>query len=125
MRALANVANPNQCRPNPNANCLRDDPTRPLRIREMQGERNGDQRKRDRSHQSGRSPARLGEIEEPEERRHAPVKPRLPEGIASHQKDEMAAPKIKRQRAEREEQTHAEQPPAPVEPATDALQVAL
>src|SRR6516165_7352609 len=90
MRALAEVANPNQCRRNPDAYCLCEDPPRPRRIGEMQGERNGDQRKKDRSHQGGRAPARLREIEKPEERRHAPVKRRLPEGVANRQRDEMA-----------------------------------
>ena len=90
MRALAEVANPDESRPNPDAYCLREDPFRPRCIGEMQGERNGYQRKKDRSHKGGRATAWLREIEEPKERRHAPVKRRLPEAFANHERDEMA-----------------------------------
>src|SRR5215471_10887816 len=90
MRALAEVADPNQCRRNPDAYRLCKDPPRPRRIGEMQCERNGDQRKKDRGPQRGRAPAQLREIEEPVERRHAPIKPRLPEAVGAHQREEPA-----------------------------------
>src|SRR6266436_2941760 len=90
MRALAEITYPQERRRNPDAYCLCEDPPRPRRISKMQGERDGDQRKKDRSHQGGLAAARLREIEEPEERRHAPVKHRLPEAVANHQRDEMA-----------------------------------
>src|SRR5215471_7055697 len=94
MRALAEVANPDQCRRNPDAYCLCDDSPRPRRTDEMQSERKGDQRKKDRSHQGGRAPAQVREIEGPEERCHAPVKRRLPEEVANRQSDEMAMREI-------------------------------
>src|SRR5215469_4528938 len=90
MRALAEVANPDQCRRNPDAYCLCEDPPRPRRIGEMQGKRNGDQRQKDSSRQGSRATARLREIQAPEERRHAPVKRRLPEEVANHERDDMA-----------------------------------
>src|SRR5262245_22880831 len=104
MRALAEIADPDQCRRNPDAYCLCEDPTRLRRIGEMKCERNGDQRKRDRSRQGGRAPVRLREVEEPEERRHAPVERPLPKEVANRQSDEMAECEIEIQRAEREKQ---------------------
>src|SRR6516225_9224323 len=106
MSALAEVAYPDECRRNPDAYPSCEDPRgrRPRRIGEMQRERNGDQRKRDRSHQGRHAPAQAREIEEPEERPHAPVKRRLPEEVANHQRNEMAMCEIEEQRAEREVQ---------------------
>src|SRR5262249_7417853 len=80
-RALAEIPDPDECRRNPEAYCLCEDTPQLRRFGEVQGDGNRDQCERDRTNQGSRAPGQASEIEEPEERRHAPVKRHLPKGV--------------------------------------------
>src|SRR5205823_14025552 len=84
---LAEMPYPGDCRPNPE-DC---EPYHWLADEDrVQDEGNGDQRKTDRNHQGDCAPSQAREIEKPENHRQAPVKRRVPKGVANRQRDEMA-----------------------------------
>src|SRR5215472_1626100 len=85
-RARPEIRYPGDCRPNPEH---REHYHWLAGKDRVQDEGNGDQRKRDRNYQGDCAPWQAREVEEPEDRRQAPVKRRVPMGSASRQRGEM------------------------------------
>jgi hypothetical protein len=85
--ALPEMPYPGDCRPNPEDRELYHWLAGEDRV---QDEGNGDQRKRDRDRPGDCAPSQAREIEKPEDDRQAPVKRRVPKGVANRQRDEMA-----------------------------------
>ena len=85
------IPKPHNCRRNPDADCLREVTSQRRRFgeNELQDEWNGDQRKCRRNYHSGRTPAHAREIDEPEGRRQAPVKRRVPKGVGNRQREKV------------------------------------
>jgi len=85
--ALPEIPYPGDCRPNPEDR----EPYHWLAGEDrVQDEGNGDQRKGDRNRQGDCASSQAREIEKPEDHRQAPVKRRVPKGVANRQRDEMA-----------------------------------
>ena len=90
-RALPEIPVPDECRNNP-PDC--EHCHGPTGGDEVPDEGNGDQRIRDRTHQCELAPGQAREIHEPEDRREAPVKRRVPRTVAKPKRDDRALGEI-------------------------------